>query len=215
LITHRHAAVLALAGAVAAPCATRADRFEARLTGDLRGGVARVAEPGAAAVTVPALGADVRIGHAWHNALAWDLALGGSVAQPATFTDAELIINGRPVRGDLTRRTFTAAAQVGATLQLGRRTAPTVRLALGPQVRHRTAADLGGIADSVPGVTSLDAVASIALGVELRLGRHLAIGLALQVDHAQPLDDAPAHDVIGISVQVARVWYPRLWGPSW
>lgn len=210
----RCAAVLALALA-AAPVAARADRFEATLSGDLRGGAARIAEPGASAVTVPAVGADVRIGHAWRNALAWDLGLGGTIAQPATFADAALTIDGRPVRGDLTRRTVTAAAQLGATLRLGRRTAPSLRLALGPQLRHRGAATLSGLPDPVPSVTSLDAVASLALGVDLRLGRHLALGLALQLDHAQPLGDAPAHDVIGISLQVAHVWYPRLWGPSW
>ncbi|MBK9031545.1 MAG: hypothetical protein IPL61_09455 [Myxococcales bacterium] len=195
--------------------AARADRFEASLAGAAHGGVARVGETGASTTSVPTIGATARATYAWRNALAWDLQLGAALTQPATFADAEMDVNGRPERGAVTRRTITTAAQLGAELRLGARTVPTLRLGLGPQLRYRTASDLGSFPDAVPAALGVDAVVSVGLGIDLRLDRHRVIGVALQLDHAQPLGDAPALDVIALNVRVAHFWYPRWGAPSW
>jgi hypothetical protein len=206
--------LLALA-LVCAPLPARADRYEATVTGDLHGGVARIGETGAAAAVVPAFGASVRLSHAWRDQLAWDVQLAGTLTQPATFKDAAMTVEGRPQVGDVTRRTTTVAAQLGAELRLGWTWVPTVRLALGPQVRHRGASDLGIFPDAVPAAVSLDGVASLGLGLDVRLGRRRVIGIALQVDHAQPLGDAASHDVLSVTLRLGHAWYPRWWAPAY
>lgn len=211
----RRTTLLLIVVGVLAPTAALADRFEASVAGELHGGVARVGQAGADPTTTPMLGASLRVTHAWHNALAWDLQLGGAVTQPATFDDTTIVFAGRPEHGEVTRRSVTADAQVGGELRLGAGLMPTVRLGLGPQLRYRSGSDLGVLADVIPATTSLDAVVSLAVGFDLRLGRHLVVGFALQLDHAQPISDAAAHDVIGATLRVSRFWYPRWWGPSW
>jgi|JI10StandDraft_1071094.scaffolds.fasta_scaffold01696_10 hypothetical protein len=208
--------VAALAVATAAPARARADRYEASIAGELHAGVARVGEAGApTTASVPALGVAGRLTHAWHNRLAWDVQLGAALTQPATFTDVVTTVGGRPEMGTVTRRAITTAAQLGAELRLGARFIPTVRLGLGPQLRYRTGSDLGALPDVLPAATSIDALVSVAVGFDLRIGRRLVIGAALQLDHAQPLGDAPAHDVIGVTVRVSDFFYPRWWSPSW
>lgn len=199
-----------------ATSAARADRYEASIAGELRAGLARVGEQGApATASVPSLGVAGRLTHAWHNSLAWDVQLGAALTQPATFPDASVLVGGRPEMGTVTRRTITADAQLGAELRFGARVIPTVRLGFGPQLRYRTESDLGALPDVLPAATSLDVLVSVAVGLDLRVGRHLVIGAALQLDHAQPLGDAPAHDVIGVTLRVSDFFYPRWWSPSW
>lgn len=213
---HRARLTVAALVLAATPAQARADRYEASIAGELRAGLARVGEQGApATASVPSLGVAGRLTHAWHNSLAWDVQLGAALTQPATFPDAAVLVGGRPEMGAVTRRAITADAQLGAELRFGARVIPTVRLGLGPQLRYRTASDLGALPDVLPAETSLDALVSVAVGVDLRVGRHLVIGAAVQLDHAQPLGDAPAHDVIGVTVRVSDFFYPRWWSPSW
>lgn len=207
--------LVGLVGLALAGRSAQADRYEASIAGELHGGIARINEPGTETLSAPAFGARARVTHAWRDRLAWDVQLAAAITQPVTFVDVERNVGGRPQRGDVTRRTVTTSAQLGAELRLGVRLLPTLRVALGPQVRHRTASDLGALIEAVPAETSLDALASVGLGVDLRLGRHLAIGLALTWDHAQPLGDAGALDVIGVSIRVSRFWYPHWWEPAW
>lgn len=211
----RQLGVLATFALAGAPGAAGADRYEATVGVDVHGGAARLAEDGAAAATVPAFGATVRLSHAWRDTLAWDVHLGGTLTQPATYSAVMRTIDGRPQVGDVTRRTITGAAGVGAELRLGYAWIPTVRVGLGPQVRHRGGSDLGVFPDAVPAVTSLDAVASLALGLDVRVGAHRLIGVALQIDHGQPIGDAPSYDLIGLTVRFSHAWYPRWWAPDW
>lgn len=198
-----------------APAVAHADRYEASLAAEVHGGIARIAERGTEAELVPAFGVGGRVTHAWSNGLAWDLDVDVTITQPATFPDAEAVVNNRPTRGSATRRTTTARAEVGAELRLGARLIPTVRLGLGPQVRYRSGSDLGTAIDAIPSSVTLDAVASLGLGLDVRLGRHRMIGLAFQLDHAQPLGDGERHDVIALTVRVSTFWYPRWWAPTW
>jgi len=207
--------VTALSILVTAPAVAQADRFEASLGGALQVGLARVGERGADATTVPAFGVGARFTHAWSNALAWDLAVSALVTQPATFDDAAVEIDGREVRGALTRRTLAADAQVGAELRLGARVIPTLRLGLGPQVRYRTGSNLGMLADVVPSTVTIDAVASLGVGLDIRLGRSRVVGVVAQLDHAQPLGDGEPHDVVALTLRFSSYWYPRWWSPSW
>lgn len=206
---------LALVALAIAPAVAHADRYEASLAAEVHGGVARIGERGTAAELVPAFGVGGRVTHAWSNALAWDVALDATVTQPATFPDAEAEVDGRSTRGPATRRTTTASAAVGAELRLGVRVIPTVRLGLGPQLRYRTGSDLGTAIDAIAPSLTLDAVVSFGLGLDLRLGRHRVVGLAAQLDHAQPLGDGAPHDVIALTVRFSSYWYPRWWAPSW
>ena len=209
------AALLALAGAAGTAGTAVADRYEATVGLTLHGGAARLPEVGAATATVPAFGAAVRVTHAWRDPLAWDLQVGGTLTQPATYAGVMRTVSGRPQVGDISRRTVTGAALVGAELRLGYRWIPTVRLGLGPQVRHRSASNLGIFPDAVPAETSVDAVASLSLGLDVRLGAHRLMGVMLQVEHGQPLGDAPACDVVGVSLRLSHAWYPRWWAPDW
>lgn len=210
----RHA--LALLVVLAAPTAARADAFEAALSPVVTGGAARVAEDGAPAQLVPAVGVGVRLSHAWRNALAWDLQLRGQYATAARFTDASVLVDGRPVVGDVTRSTATLDAQLGATLRLGDAGwHPSLRLGAGPQVRRRSESALDAMPDAVLPEIDLDLVASASLGLELRLSSGAALALAVQLDHAQPLTGAPPLDVIGVSLSYSRIWYPRWWVPAW
>lgn len=199
--------------AVASPA--RADRYEATVGVAAGAGAARIGEEGAPAAVVPALGVSARLAYAWRDALAWDLQLGVTATDRATFTNVRKLVSGRPEMGDVTRRAVTVDAQVGAELRLGSLWIPTIRIGLGPQVRHRSASDLGALAGAVPSSVTLDAVASVAVGLDLRLGARRVVGLALQLDHAQPLGGGDAHDVIGVVVRVSHSWYPRWWSPSW
>ena len=214
----RRAIILLALVALVTPSTARADRYEATLSGAASAGLARVGQDsngGDVTATAPALGASLRLSHAWRDALAWDLQLGGTLTQPATFDDVTMLINTRPEQGAVTRRTVTAAFQLGAELRLGARWIPTVRLGLGPQLRHRSGSDLGTLAAVIPAETSIDALVSLGVGVDVRLGRHLLVGLALQLDHTQGVTGNGALDVIGLTVRVSRAWYPRLAAPQW
>ena len=207
-----------VAATLASSTAARADRYEATLSGAASAGLARIgqrSDGGDATATAPAFGASLRVAHAWRDQLAWDLQVGGTLTQPATFDDVMMTINTRPEQGDVTRRTITGAFQLGAELRLGARWIPTVRLGLGPQLRHQSGSDLGVIVDAIPAATSLDVLASVGVGVDLRLGPHLLVGLALQLDHTQGVTGDGALDVIGLTVRVSRAWYPRIWAPEW
>ena len=207
-----------VAPTVASATVARADRYEATMSGAASAGLARVgqvSDGGDLTATAPAFGASLRIAHAWRDRLAWDVQLGATLTQPATFDNVMMTVDGRPEQGAVTRRAVTAAFQLGAELRLGARWIPTVRLGLGPQVRHRSSSDLGILADVIPAETSLDAVASLGVGVDVRLGPHLLVGVALQLDHTQGVMSDGALDVIGLTVRVSRAWYPRIWAPEW
>ncbi|MEZ4400006.1 MAG: hypothetical protein R3B06_08305 [Kofleriaceae bacterium] len=204
--------VALVVGATAAPA--HADRYEATLSGGLHGGLARVAQAGAAAVTVPTFGGSLRLAHAWRNELAWDVQLAGGLTQPATSADVAAVIQGRPAQGDVTRRTATGAIQLGAELRLGSRRIPTLRLALGPQVRHRPSASIGPL-DTLPAETTVDALASLGLGLDVRLDAHLLVGVVVEAAHAQPLGGGDPLDVVVLSLRVSYAWYPRIWSPTW
>lgn len=204
--------------ALAAPSAAQADRYEATLSGAASAGLARlgqISDGGDITATAPAFGASLRVAHAWRNRLAWDLQLGGTLTQPATFDDVMMVVDGRPEQGAVTRRAVTAAFQLGAELRLGARWIPTVRLGVGPQLRHQSASDLGVLADVIPAESSLDALVSLGVGVDVRLGPHLLVGFALQLDHTQGVTGDGALDVIGLTARVSRAWYPRVWAPEW
>lgn len=211
------------AACLVAACATTslgattasADRYEATVRIEAHGGMARVGAPGAAPATAPAVGAALRLGHAWTNTTTWDLGLAGAVTQPASFRDVDTAVDGRPVTGDTSRRTIALAPQLGAELRWRRRQQPFVRLALGPQLRYQTAATIDSYPDALPAGWSLDAVVSVGVGVDLRLGRGQLLGLAVQLDHAQALGDEPPVDTLGVSLRIGRAWYPRWWSPSW
>ena len=93
-------AVVALASGTRA---ANADRYEATAGVDVRGGVARLPEDGAATAMVPAVGATLRLSHAWRDTLAWEVQLGGTLAQPATYVDGMRTSDGRPQGGDISR----------------------------------------------------------------------------------------------------------------
>ena len=207
--------MLALLAVAAAPAVAHADRYEASVAAEVRGGIARIGERDTDAEMVPAFGLGGRVTHAWSNTLAWDLGLDATLTQPATFPDAKASYDGRDIRGAVTRRTATARAEVGGELRFGARLIPTVRLALGPQVRYRSASDVGAFADAVPSSISLDGVVALGVGLDLRLGRQRVIGLAVQLAHAQPLGHGESHDVITLTVRLSSYWYPRWWAPSW
>ena len=208
---------LALAAALAASTAgpAWADRYEASLGLSAHAGAARIGEPGTTAAWTGGLGLGARASYATDNTWAYDLQLAGFVSQPVTYPEVERDILGDVERGAVTRRTFAAALTGGVELRLGPRLIPTVRLGLGPQVRHRTASDLGGIIDAIPSATTLDVAVSVALGFDLRLGRRRVLGLSLRYDRAQPIGDAGAIDAIALSLRVDHYWYPRWQAPVW
>jgi hypothetical protein len=146
---------------------------------------------------------------------AYDLQLVGFVSQPVTYPEVERDILGEVERGAVSRRTVAAALTGGVELRLGPRLIPTVRLGLGPQVRHRTASDLGGIIDAIPSATTLDVAVSVGLGFDLRLSRRRVLGLCLRYDRAQPIGDAGAIDAIALSLRLDHYWYPRWQAPVW
>jgi hypothetical protein len=177
---------LTLAAALVAMTAgpAGADRYEASLGLSAHGGAARIGEPGTTAAWAGGLGLGARASYATDNTWAYDLQLAGFVSQPVTYPEVEREILGEVERGAATRRTIAAALTGGVELRLGPRLIPTVRLGLGPQVRHRTASDLGGIAGAIPGATTFDLAVSVGMGFDLRLGRSRVLGLCLRYDRA-------------------------------
>ncbi|MEZ4402567.1 MAG: hypothetical protein R3B06_21265 [Kofleriaceae bacterium] len=210
LVAARAAAALLLA----APAA-RADRYEASLHATAGGGLAQVAQEGAATTaTATTVGASARLSHAWRDRLAWDVQLAGALVAPATFAAVDTTVAGRPVRADLTRRTRTIALQLGAQLRLGTRWIPTLRLAVGPQLRHRSGVTVDG-GGQIPARLDVDAAATVGLGLERRLGAHLLVGLAVEATRARPVFGGAGLATVGLTVTVSRAWYPRIWGPTW
>lgn len=205
-------AALALA---LAPAPAAADRFEAAVIIEAHGGMARVGAPSADAETTAAFGGALRLAHAWSNTITWDVGVAATLTQPATFRDVDTTVDGRPVSGDATRHTAAIAPQLGAELRWRRRQQPFLRLAIGPQLRHQSAATIDTYPGALPAGWSLDAVATLGVGLDLRIGRGQIIGLALQVDHAQSIGGEPPVDTLGLTVRVGRAWYPRWWSPSW
>lgn len=69
---------------------------------------------------------------------------------------------------------------------------------------------VGGIADE----QTSDLIVAAGAGLDVRLGRRLAIGVAVQVTHAFPLSGG-SFDSIEIPVRISYHWYPgwfrRLW----
>lgn len=208
---------LALAAALVAMTAdpAGADRYEASLGLSAHGGAARIGEPGTTAAWAGGVGLGARASYATDNPWAYDLQLAGFVSQPVTYPEVEREILGEIERGAATRRTIAAALTGGVELRLGPRLIPTVRLGLGPQVRHRTASDLGGITDAIPGATTFDVAVSVGLGFDLRLSRRRVLGLCLRYDRAQPIGDAGAIDAVALSIRVDHYWYPRWQAPAW
>lgn len=195
--------------------AAHADRYEASLGLGAHGTAARVGEPGATPAWTSGLGLDARATYATSNTWAYTLQLGAVVTQPVYYPDVERDVDGRMERGSVTRRTIAAALTAGAELRLGPRLVPTVRLAAGPQVRHRTASDLGGLIGAVPAETTADLVVSVGLGLDLRVDARRVLGLVLHFDHAQPLGDAEPIDTLGVALRFDRYWYPRWQAPAW
>ena len=208
---------LALAAALAAMTAGSAwaDRYEASLGLSANGGAARIGERGAAATWAGGLGGGARASYATDNTWAYDLQLATFVSQPVTYPEVEREILGEVERGAATRRTITAALTGGVELRLGPRLIPTVRVGLGPQVRYRTASDLGRIVDAIPGATTFDLAVSVGLGFDLRLGRSRVLGLCLRYDRAQPIGNAGAINAVALSIRVDHYWYPRWQAPVW
>lgn len=204
---------LALAASVEA---ARADRFEASLGVDARGGLARVRDSDAAAVWTPAVGLDVRATYATRNALAYGVSLGGLFALPAVFPDAAREINGRVERGRAERYAVTTRALGGAELRLGARVIPTVRVAVGPGLRYRSPSDLGAIVGAIDAEISVDAVASVGVGLDLRLGRRRVVGLTLGYELTQPVGGtADTLHMFTVAASVSHYWYPRWDAPAW
>ena len=209
----RALAAAALAAAAAAPA--RADRYEASLGLTAHTAAARLGEPGTAARWAGGLGLGARASYATDNRWAYELHLVAFVSQPVTYPEVEREVFGSVERGPATRRTVATALTGGVELRLGPRVIPTVRLGLGPQLRYRTASDLGRIADAVPAETTVDLAVSVGLGLDLRLGRSRVVGVSLRYDRAQPVGAAHAIDTLGLVVRVDHYWYPRWQAPAW
>ncbi len=217
MIRARALATAAAAYGVIGPAPARADRYEASLAFEAGGGAARIGERGTSAELVPTYQVGGRLTHAWSNMLAWDVALSGVLTPPATFEDAEAIVGGRPTRGTITRRTITGRAELGGELRLGGGVGfiPTVRLALGPQLRHRSSSDLDLFVDAVPAALNVDVAMTLGLGFDVRFGRHRVAGFVISATHAQPLGDSESFDAVTVTARIASYWYPRWRSPAW
>jgi hypothetical protein len=209
------ALAVALVALVALAPAARADRYEASLGLGAQLAAARVGEPGATARWTGAVGLGARASYATDNRWAYDLELATVVTEPVTYADLARTANGRPARGAATRRTVAASLTFGGELRLGPRFIPTVRLGLGPQLRHRSASDLGALTGAIPAELTVDVAVSLRLGVDLRLGRHRVVGLGLHFERAQPLAGAAPIDIVGLHLRLDHYGYPRWQAPAW
>jgi hypothetical protein len=195
----------------------RADRYEATIAIRPTGGYARVAETGADA---PALvrSAGLAGGVSW-GVRNW-LDLGGELAASAlgeaTYDRAMTLVDDSPMAGPLRRMTRLSQLRGVATLRLGVAWVPTVQLALGAGVRHRSSALLRGesvrgettyVPDGLEAGVTLDLVAGVRVGLEHRLTPRWTIGLSVGASHAFGVG-APDLQLADASFTLARAWYP-------
>ena len=188
----------------------RADEDEASIHIQALGGWARLEEGGAVA-TAPFAGLATRFTFApWSDYVACEGIVALAQARETTYDDAEEVVRGQRTRGNVTRSTRLARFELGGHLRLGVAYVPTIHAGLGVQVRRRSPADFAGIRGAIPAEIGIDLTASLAAGLDYRLGRRWVLGAHVGGVHAFPLDGSPGFDAIELNLHAAAYWYP-LW----
>ena len=207
---------LALALVAGAAGSAAGDRREASVHAHVIGGAFAVRDEAAADTALgPAFGAAVRASRATHNIFQYDASF-AVIAGRVHFGAGRFAVSGQPPRtGPFTIAQVIARVDGGATLRLGVAWIPTVRVAVGLQARRRGSpvailggVEVGGAALGRRADYHVDAVASIAAGLDHRLNRRLVVGASAGASHAVPLG-GPAFDSLELTVHAAYYWYPR------
>ncbi len=174
-----------VAAVLASTTAARADRYEATLSGSASAGLARM---GQSSDGGDATATAPAFGASLRVAHAGRVRLAWDLQLGGTLT--------QPATCDDVMMVVDGRPEQGAVT----RRAVTAAFQLGAELR------LG--ARWIPTVR-------LGVGVDVRLGPHLLVGFALQLDHTQGVTGDGTLDVIGLTVRVSRAWYPRVWAPEW
>jgi hypothetical protein len=156
---------------------------------------------------IPGLRASTRFTYGLTDHLAFELGATGVLANGAQFDST---FAGNPARATHDERVLRGT--FGLTYRGGVRAIPTVTLLAGYQHRWLTGAgflnDQGSLIGPLANQSSNDLVVGLGLGIDLRLGRHLIIGLSLQAVYAFSLDGR-GYSALELPVSVAHYWYPE------
>lgn len=211
----RHAPALLLL--LTFPATARADAEEATLTVDGGPVLIRTQAPAHSTerATRPGGHAGVRLAYGLTDTFTIDLAVAGSLAEGVEYRDQELADPPPSVtRATIHHNHRAVRALAGVTARLGVRIIPTVSLGVGYQHRFTT----GGVlleegrsppimVDSVPDTQNAELLVAAGVGLDLRLGRRLALGVSAQVTHAFALSGG-GFDALEIPVRLTYHWYP-------
>lgn len=160
----------------------------------------------------PGVGAGLRLGYGLSDLLELDLAVSGSLFEGVEYAD-QPVDDPRVTNGVATihhdHRGVRALA--GMTARFGARLIPTVAVAVGYQQRVVSGGQLLDAGRNTMGpfddAWASDLLVSAAVGLDLRLGRHLIIGVAAQVTHSFPLSGA-GFDALELPIRISYQWYP-------
>lgn len=216
MIGVRRALRIVVAAAVALGAAGRAhaDADEASMHVHLVGGVAVAGDQAAADETqaAPLAGLGARASYATSDWFQYDAAVLVAGTTALSFDAGMFERPGLPpLVGSFERSQQLARLDAGVTLRGGVRFIPTLRLAVGGQVRRTGAADVtvGGI-EQEGGAASVgvDLVGVAAVGLDYRVNRRTILGVSVGGSVAVPIGGA-AFQTAEVAVMVAHYFYPR------
>lgn len=196
---------------ILAAAPARADEYETAIKAQLTGGLARLAEDGATADTVPAAGFAAQVSYGLRNWIDLDATVAGNALGTAHFNLTEYRVAGtRMEDGTVARNARAVRLTAGATVRGGVAWIPTFSLGAGAQARWRSDVVGTGLTTTPDGYDesiTADIIAAGRIGLDHRFGRHWVLGASIGVVHAFPIG-APAFDVVEGALSLSCYWYP-------
>ncbi|MEZ4403925.1 MAG: hypothetical protein R3B06_28130 [Kofleriaceae bacterium] len=194
-----------------------ADRREASVHVQPVGGRLSLGEANASAAGAGGFGGlAVRASYATANLFQYDAQV-SVLAGTAAFDQGRFVLSGSstPIDAPFTLATQAVRLDAGATVRLGVRWIPTVRVAAGVQAVRRAspAVEFAGVtylgADTgqAPSV-AYNLVATATVGLDYRVTRRWIIGAAIGAAVAAP-GLGPRWDTLDLTAHLGRYWYPR------
>jgi len=211
----RGSSLVLAATLVAAPAIARADADEASLDVHLVGGVAQAGDAdaeGEEVATAPLAGLTGRFSYATSDWFQYEAALTVAGTGDASYEMGSFAPpDAPPVTGPFSVATHLARLELGATVRLGVRYIPTLRIFAGAQGRHRTGAlvdIMGADREGRDAEWGADLVGGGEVGLDYRINRRLVIGAALGATYALPLGGESFRTFEGFA-HASYYWYPR------
>ncbi len=186
----------------------RADKEEASLHLELIGGVARLGDPASpSTTTAPMFGLATRFGYGLSDWYQLDGELTFASTAAAHFASGTFNGPNGVVSGPFSLTQQLARADAGLTFRFGVRYIPTLRFALGAELR-RTSPPTGFVGDVRGQMFAPDLTARVAVGLDVRRSARTVIGISVGATYGVPLGGA-SFGTIDVTLSYARYHYPR------